>query len=137
MGSYPEFFTVTWLQACPGSSRTQRYTYFMGTLGLTLIPAHSHQETAVGIDGRSPKRQSPTDVCSLCWSTLPVGLRGWAPELGANHGLNLPRTQQNAALWFMAVSFFSGTFVLGSPDTPPMADVPKVTGPDFPVPDGG
>lgn len=80
-------------------------------------------------------------MCSLCWSTFLMGLRGWAalgtgaPELGAKHGLNLPCMQQNAALWFMAVSFFSGTFVLGSPDTPPMADVPKVTGPDFPVPE--
>lgn len=42
-------------------------------------------------------------------------------------------SQQNAALWFMAVSFFSRTFALGSPGTPPMADVPKVIRSDFPV----
>lgn len=111
----------------------------MGILGATLIPAHSHPENCLGINGRTLRHQGPTDVCSLCWSTLLMGLGGWAalstgaPELGANHGLNLPRSRMLAALWFMAVSSFSGTFVLGSPGTPPMADVPKVTGPDFPV----
>lgn len=75
------------------------------------------------------------------WSTLLMGLGGWAalgtgaPEPGTNHGLNLPHIQQNAALWFMAVTFFSRTFVLGSPGTPPIAVVPKVTGPDFPIQD--
>lgn len=63
------------------------------------------------------------------WAALGTG----APDLGTNHGLNLPHMQQNAALWFMALTFSSGTFVLRSPGTPPIAVVPKVTGPDFPI----
>lgn len=83
----------------------------MGTLGVTLIHTVT-LETAVRINGRTQRQQGPTDECSLSWSTLLTGLGSWralstgAPELGSNHGLNLPRRQQNAALWFMAVSFF-------------------------------
>ena len=73
---------------------------------------------------------------SFLGQSLHCGTEGWAalstgaPALGAT-------CQQNAALWFTALSFFSGTFALRSPGTPPMVDVPKVVGPDFPVQEAG
>lgn len=83
----------------------------MGILGATLILAHSPPENCLGINGRTPRQQGSTDKCSLCRSTLLTGLGGWAalsigaPELGANHVLNLPRSRMLPfGLWLFLLS---------------------------------
>lgn len=95
----------------------------MGILAFTLLRA-----TAVGRNGRAPEGT---------WGRVStVGLK--AGQLSAPGPLHwVPPVSRMLPFGLRLFLFFSGTFALRSPGTPPMVDVPKVIGPDFPVQEAG